>query len=389
MSKLADEIFKIINENVIKRLEEKGDITLPKKKISVPKDEAWNTKQMSSILLQGLLNGDGIPQISKALGSVIGDNEASQIRNARTMVTGAENRGRLDSYKELQDNGVVMKKVWMATPDDRTRKSHMEIDGEEVDPEDEFSNGCEYPGDPAGPPNEVWNCRCSMRSHIVGFKKKDGKVSKVNYERDTTIHDEQMAAEKAKRGMDIITPIQRVTSWGFHGKDKNSDEKVNDLLELAGIDKMDGEGIFADTRTIERRDYFDYRVKLHDETHEVEIILYNEDDVYIDLIAVKNKGQGEGTKLLNEIKEQAIKRGYSKLTAYAAGDGSGASGYNGYYSLARFGFDGEIPKNLADKADKLFGAKTIQDIMKTEEGRKWWKKNGTGFEATLLLKPRR
>ena len=195
-----DEVtFNLVNADVVRRLEQDGDIKLPKKKLNIPKDKQWNTKQMASKLLQGITNGDSVPTISKSLVDIIGNNQASQIRNARTMVTGAENSGRLDSYKNLDEQGVEMRKVWIATPDDRTRASHLEIDGEEVGVDDAFSNGCMCPGDPDGDPSEVWNCRCSMRSHIVGFKRTDGSISAVNYERDSTMHAEQMAAEKANR----------------------------------------------------------------------------------------------------------------------------------------------------------------------------------------------
>ena len=193
-------VFNMVDEHTVKKLQEDGDIKLPKKKVDVPKDKAWNTKQMSSKLLQGIMNGDSIDKISDSLMVVVGNNEASAMRNARTMVTGAENAGRLDSYKDLEEQGVVMKKVWIATPDDRVRESHLEMDGEEVDPEEEFSNGCQFPGDPdCEDTSEVWNCRCSMGGHVIGFKKKDGSISYVNYESNKTLHDEQIEAEKEYR----------------------------------------------------------------------------------------------------------------------------------------------------------------------------------------------
>ena len=136
-------------------------------------------KQLQSKLLQGILNGDSIDKIALSFADVIGNNEASAIRNARTMTTQAECGGRQDSYKSLEEQGVVMKKVWIATPDDRVRKSHADLDGEEVDIDEEFSNGCMYPGDSSGPPEEVWNCRCSIKTHILGFRKKDGTISEV------------------------------------------------------------------------------------------------------------------------------------------------------------------------------------------------------------------
>lgn len=198
-----DEItFNILNPETVRKLEREGNITLPKKKVDVPKDMRWNTKQMASKLYQGILGGDSIPKIAKSLMDVIGNNKASAVRNARTMVTGAENAGRLDSYNDLAEQGVVQKKEWIATPDDRTRESHIAVDGEERDINDPFSNGLMYPGDPAGDPAEVWNCRCSMGTHIVGFRKADGSVSKVDYTADRTMHEEQMEAEKERRGFE-------------------------------------------------------------------------------------------------------------------------------------------------------------------------------------------
>lgn len=193
-----DEItFNLLDEATVDRLRRTGDIKLPKKQVSVPKDKRWNTKQLNSKLLQGIEGGYSIPKIAQSLIDVIGKNEASAVRNARTMVTGAENKGRLDSYENLDEQGVVQKKVWIATPDDRTRESHLDIDGEEVDIDEAFSNGCMCPGDPdCDDPAEVWNCRCSMRDHIIGFRRADGSISYVEHSRDETMHDRQIEEER-------------------------------------------------------------------------------------------------------------------------------------------------------------------------------------------------
>jgi uncharacterized protein with gpF-like domain len=156
-------------------------------------------KQLNSKLLQGILNGDPVQKIAESFLVVVGNNEASANRNARTMVTGAENKGRQDSYENLADQGVVQKKVWIATPDDRTRESHLELDGEEVDIDQAFSNGLMFPGDQSGDPSEWWNCRCSMRDHIVGFVKPDGSIKYVDGNRSDTLHDQQMQEEKERR----------------------------------------------------------------------------------------------------------------------------------------------------------------------------------------------
>lgn len=189
--------------------------TLPSAAVNYPKDMAWNMKQINSGVLQGMLQGESIDKISKRLfpvlmqgvlpdTGVIHKNEIAARRMARTMVTGAENRGRLDRYQDYEDQGVVMTKVWLATPDNRVRDWHISMDRQEVDVDRPFIDGLGnelmYPGDSSAPPNTVYNCRCTMRSHIIGITQSDGSVAKIKYKGDTaTMHDEQIAAERARR----------------------------------------------------------------------------------------------------------------------------------------------------------------------------------------------
>lgn len=195
--------FRLLDEKTLRRREREGDVLTPfmrtKKYLDIPKDKRWNTKQINSKLIAGLLHGDSIVDIAQSLLEVVDNNEAAATRNTRTIITGAENAGRMDSYEELEEQGVIQKKVWIATPDDRTRESHLLMDGEEVDIDEPFSNGLMYPGDPSGDAGEVYNCRCTMRTHIVGFTKPSGKVEKISYKRDDTGHKSSIEDEKDKR----------------------------------------------------------------------------------------------------------------------------------------------------------------------------------------------
>ena len=222
--------FTLLDAHTVERLQREGDIKLPRKKVDIPKDERWNTKQMSSKLLQGILAGDAIPTIANSLMQVIGNNAAAAVRNARTMVTGAENVGRLDSYEDLAEKGVVQKKVWIATADDRTRESHLLLDGEEVDIDKPFSNGLMYPADPSGDPAEVYNCRCSMRDHIVGFRRADGSISYVGAERDTTSHAGKIEDEIAQRGLERAAEVPAVSA----GPEAESDRTVVNGSNISG-----------------------------------------------------------------------------------------------------------------------------------------------------------
>ena len=243
--------FSLIDEDVIKRREREGDVSTPfmrtKKYLNIPKDERWNTKQLNSKLLQGILNGDPIPKIAQSFLDVVNNNESAAMRNARTMITQAECGGRQDSYENLAEQGVIQKKVWIATPDDRTRESHIDIDGEEVDIDDTFSNGCAYPADPSGDASEVYNCRCSMRTHIIGIRRPDGTIVEIGAERDDTMHDRQMQEEKERRGIEdtqdneqggfVFTPAEtREEAERFIEQYVDGDKWAATGVNYAGVD---------------------------------------------------------------------------------------------------------------------------------------------------------
>lgn len=194
--------FDMVDEATVRRRVMDGDIQLPKKKINVPKDQRWNTKQLNSSVLQGIVNGESMQKIADRILPVVNNNAAAAIRNARTMVTGAQNQGRQDSYGMMDKMGIVLKKVWMATPDERTRESHLRLDGEEVEYDKEFSNGLMFPGDPNGAPEEVYNCRCTMVTDIIGFRKADGRIEYVGELDKDEFHEQQIEEERLRREED-------------------------------------------------------------------------------------------------------------------------------------------------------------------------------------------
>jgi len=86
-------------------------------------------------------------------------NTYRSLRIARTEVMTASNAGSLQGAKDL---GVPMDKIWIATLDERTRDSHVIMNSERTDINENFSNGMSCPGDPAGGAEEVINCRCTI-----------------------------------------------------------------------------------------------------------------------------------------------------------------------------------------------------------------------------------
>lgn len=139
------------------------------------KDKLWNKQVIQSVAVQGILQGETIPDIATRLANAVCDsNYKAAVRNARTMCTGAQNAGRIDAHDRARALGCVIDDYWMSVHDNRTRTSHRYMDMEKRDEEGYFSNGCRFPGDPDGIPSEVYNCRCTILGVPRGFEKEIG-----------------------------------------------------------------------------------------------------------------------------------------------------------------------------------------------------------------------
>ena len=163
--------FTLVDADAVRNLAVTDTSLLPYKEIDPKKDIAWNMKKINAETLQGILQGESMDKIAKRMMNVQEMNKTQAIRSARTIVTGAENKGRQDSYARATADGIILQKEWIATNDSRTRHSHAVLDGAIVDQDKKFDNGLMFPGDPSGRPDEVWNCRCTVAAVVKGFKK--------------------------------------------------------------------------------------------------------------------------------------------------------------------------------------------------------------------------
>ena len=180
--------FTLYNHAAVERLIKDNPKLLPSPKVDIAKDLRWNQQHIQTAITQGILQGKSMSKISdkilpeilsktnlegltdEQLKKVIKQCENAAIRNARTAMTGAQNAGRMDSIKRAQARGIGVKKGWLATLDHVTRDSHVDVDGEVVEPDRTFSNGLMYPGDPSGAPAEIYNCRCRLTSEYDKYK---------------------------------------------------------------------------------------------------------------------------------------------------------------------------------------------------------------------------
>ncbi len=165
--------FDLWDEQTVKRLiveqPELMPYYPPKRALKRGIDLAYGKKQITASVTSSILQGKSIKHMADDLQKRITTmSRDSAIRTARTAVTGAQNAGRMDSYAAAEKMGIKLKKEWLATLDARTRHSHAMLDGEQVAQDKKFSNGCRFPGDPQGPPWEIYNCRCTLIAAVEG-----------------------------------------------------------------------------------------------------------------------------------------------------------------------------------------------------------------------------
>jgi len=158
--------FGLYDTHTVTRLVRDEPELLKRRHVDVGKSEAWNVKTIRNCIMQGILQGESIPDIAKRMARDTASTDMkAMIRYARTAMTGAQNAGRLQAMRESNKQGIVCLKLWIATGDDRTRDAHAELDGHTAPvntPFDSELGPIMFPGDPNATDENIWNCRCSL-----------------------------------------------------------------------------------------------------------------------------------------------------------------------------------------------------------------------------------
>lgn len=119
-------------------------------------------KKIIAQVSRSISNGTSYAECAKQLSGYtrIGYNNA--VRIARTEGHRIQCAATMDTMHNAKERGADVVKQWDATLDGLTRESHVAVDGEIREVNEAFSNGLDYPGDPAGGAAEVVNCRCAL-----------------------------------------------------------------------------------------------------------------------------------------------------------------------------------------------------------------------------------
>ena len=151
------------------------------KAIAEGRAKRWEKQVIESVMMQGLLQGESIPHLASRLASAVADRDyKAAVRNARTMATNTQNRGRYDAYTRLENNGVELTLEWAATLDGRTRHEHRMMHGQRRKVGEAFEvSGIKimYPAQTGTfggvskiPQEMIWCCRCTILAYVKGFE---------------------------------------------------------------------------------------------------------------------------------------------------------------------------------------------------------------------------
>ena len=133
--------------------------------IQAQKIQGVNTvtqRMVANQLRDGLAKGEGLPDLTNRVKHVLGENRARAQAIARTQTGGAVSSGRHVGIKQA---GFDLK-IWLDSHDKDVRDTHKtagKLYAKGIPVDEAFAVGGDFlmhPGDPAGSPAEVINCRC-------------------------------------------------------------------------------------------------------------------------------------------------------------------------------------------------------------------------------------
>lgn len=351
------------------------------------------------------VTGDSLAEaIIARLGVEIGTSRARVI--AVTETTTALNAGSDAARRKLAHYGIVKGKQWVCIFRN-SRDTHKQADGQRVEWYGQFIVGeghkCDAPGDPGLPAKERCNCQC------FGVTVTLAEEEYRNFSRLTKTPESYMLPWKE---FDPSEPRDASGRWvGFgggapasQGRPQSSTAKVeikpehqkeieSRLAQHFGKEATaqkfadwsgapDGSKVTVQNSTSAKNAV---NVRFEGEGYEGERTIFLEKkritNAWLE-IDPKMQKQGIATAIFQQQVSHAIQDGFKQINAVAVrGEESGA-----YFACAVQGYDGELSSKVKGQLPPKFdGATKVSDLMKSEDGRNFWRLKGETFRAEFDL----
>ncbi|PSL42135.1 SPP1 gp7 family putative phage head morphogenesis protein [Planomicrobium soli] len=142
-------------------------------------NQALLVQQLQQEIAQGLIQGKSFQQTARSMKKRMEIGASKALTITRTESKRVRGKAQLDTMREAQEAGVMMKKQWMGTIDDKTRDAHQSLDGVTIDLDEDFVSDAGNSGPGPGQMNaaeEDINCRCTLTTVIEGFEPDSRRV---------------------------------------------------------------------------------------------------------------------------------------------------------------------------------------------------------------------
>jgi GNAT superfamily N-acetyltransferase len=345
---------------------------------------------LRGVLRRGLRDGSSPAQIADRVRDALGPsaNAARSKRIARTEATGALNAGAEAARGELAREGLVEGKEWMSVLDKDTRYDHDAANGQRVGAGKKFTIGgerCLYPGDTALSPAQRCNCRCTVvtvYAEGVPAEPPENQGTGEPVPDDDTLPGEYHQPSRAEVTLDPDVTREQVLAAVKEMFDGSA--TLKDMASLVGApdDARVTVGIYKGKLEVgweSPAGSASRTFRKVDGVPEVENVHF--------ILEKEHQGTGLGTAVLAKQIAHATRHGLSKIKTYAAGNFRSIDTYNGYYTWPRFGYDAPLDEWTREKLPAtLADAGRLSDLMKTPEGREWWKVNGEDGDMEFDLR---
>jgi len=169
---LEDDLYLSVYERQMQNLVGTSDYAARIKTITNTTKDRINTI-VQQVMSEGELGGFGIEKIRQNLTDAIGESIRGNVRArakaiAQTEMISASNQA---STFAADSTGLEYRKYWSTSHLQGIRPSHMAAEQDSIArgglrKDERFANGLLFPGDPAGPAEDVINCRCTIL-HVI------------------------------------------------------------------------------------------------------------------------------------------------------------------------------------------------------------------------------
>ena len=362
-------------------------------------------EQVAEKIADGIRKGQSTKEVAAQLETVLGPNGSARraMLIARTESTGALNAGHAISRDKLTEMGILKAKEWFCIKDKKTRPDHEEASGQQVPPNGKFIVGgekCDHPGDTSLSAKQRCNCRCTV---ISVMKTKEELDAELNQPEPATTPPPTVNPPTIGPIPDVAPVVPMRPTFPLNTGDQVSviknpvDEKhIIGVLGRAYADKelarMVGAAPGATVRMkVTETAKYGHTVTMHTAHPGYEsqrVFRRNPETGNLEVVnefMVSNPGHADTamTSFATQV-DQLSTMGVDRILATGK---KGTPKRDGSYVLPKMGFDGPIPRGLlrVKLPPSLSSAEKVSDLMKTEEGRKWWREHGTDVDLTFDL----